>query len=94
MDDEEGKAPETLREFFKRHLEEKVSNPKCEACGNNHWIILSNEDAPNAFSNIPHSAHEGWPVLCTACSNCGNMRIFAAALLMKQFEMSRGNNGG
>jgi hypothetical protein len=84
--------PKNLREYFLKHLIDKVSKTQCECCGHDSWTILMTSDDPNATSNLPHGRDrptrtmEHWPVLSVTCQNCYHMRLFAAGPLIAEYE--------
>lgn len=53
----------------------------CEACGQNHWTLLS-ELVQLSATRTPHNLpHPSLPCVALTCDNCGNVRLHAITII-------------
>lgn len=87
----------STRDKFVAFLQDKKTNPVCELCGHNNWMI---PDGKSGIVNLPIPSEDGSfvipppsvPALLMVCNNCGNIRFHAAGLIDPSV-LSGGKNG-
>ena len=73
-------------------LQKKQINANCEVCGQNDWSIIDKAVTLN-MSDLDGTFTMPGPMIPsagTACNNCGNIRLFALAILGIELDKNEG----
>jgi hypothetical protein len=63
---------------LREHMEAKVRNPNCEACGAENWVIPDGTfDLVSTPGDHGVTAAAPIPVLVAVCGDCGSIRMFS-----------------
>ena len=83
-------VPANYRELVQKHIEEKVPQGRCPACGTNRWSLVDEPAVIILSAQVDKFGAMRLPAAITSCGNCGYVRMFAlgsiAGLTVKDLE--------